>query len=140
DPTGGTDNTSRINACISGAAANTAVFLAAGVYRVDGSITMKSNVALRGAKAAVSPWLPAADGTATTLNMAGGQISFSGGSKSNWSPGANSGTAITSGYTQGSASITVSDASNYAVNDYVSVYQNRDSAIIDDKGYTWLGE
>jgi hypothetical protein len=140
DATGSTDVTSKINACIANAAANTAVFLPAGTYRVDGSITMKSNVALRGAKAAAAPWLPDADASATTLNLAG-QVSFNGGSKdTNWTPSATNGTSITAGYAQGSTSLTVSDATGYAVGDYISIYQNRDPAVIDDKGYGWLGE
>lgn len=44
-----TDDTSRINACISAAAANTAVFLPVGQYFVSGTINLKSRVVLRGA-------------------------------------------------------------------------------------------
>ncbi len=143
DPTGATDNTSKINSCISGASAKTAVFIPAGVYRVDGSITMKSGVALRGAGAG-PPWLPDASGGATTLNMNGGQILFSGGSKdSSWSPTRPNGTDVTSGYTQHSSSITLINASspvNYQVGDYISIYQDADSSVIDTKGMTWLGE
>jgi hypothetical protein len=103
---------------------------------------MKSNVVLRGAKATgAGPFLPNADATMTTLNMNGGNIIFNGGDKStNWSPGPGRGTAITAGYVQGSTSITVSSATSYNVNDYISIYQDKDPAIIDDKNLDWLGE
>ena len=140
DPSGTIDNTAQIQTCITIAAAGTAVFIPAGTYRVDGTITMKSNVVLRGAKAAVAPWLPAADGSATTLNMNGGGIDFNGGEKwTNWNPAAPNGTSITAGYAQGSSGITVSDASVYAVGDYISIYQDQDPTIVSDFE-TYLGE
>lgn len=46
---GVSDDTSRINACITAAAANTAVYLPAGNYYVAGTINLKSRVVLRGA-------------------------------------------------------------------------------------------
>ena len=36
--------------------------------------------------------------------------------------------------------IIVGDAANYSVGDVISIYQNKDAAIIDDKGRTYLGE
>jgi hypothetical protein len=141
DPSGATNNASQINACIANAPARTAVFIPAGVYRIDSNIIMKSGVVLKGAKASNAPWLPATDSTATTLKMNGSEIIFNGGDKSsNWRPGPSSGTPITSGYTQGSSQITVADASSYSVNDVIAIYQNKDTAVIDDKNYDWLGE
>src|SRR5213594_1962075 len=130
EPTGVADNTSRIQTCINNAASGTAVFIPAGTYKISADLNMKSNIALRGAKATASgPFLPNADASMTTLNLTGGsRIVFPGGSKSaNWNPGPISGTPITAGYTQGSTSLTLSDASSYAVNDWISVYQNTDS-------------
>jgi hypothetical protein len=73
--------------------------------------------------------------------MKGSSIIFDGGGKdTNWSPGANSGTAIVSGYTQGSKSITLGSATGYSASDYISIYQSKDSAVIDDKGLKYLGE
>jgi hypothetical protein len=141
DPTGATNNTSQINTCIANASPGTAVYIPAGVYQINGTINMKSNVVLRGAKAAVAPWMPTADATATTLKMNGAIVSYNGGSKdSNWSPGRGSGTGITAGYTQGSSIVTVSSTSTYAVNDIISIYQNKDTAVIDDKNLDYLGE
>ena len=133
---GSVNDTTAINNCISTASSNTVVYIPAGVYRVDGNINMKSNVVLKGAKAAVSPWLPTADATATTLDMNGSYVYLNGGSQSStWSPGAGSGTSITSGYTQGSTSLTLSSASSYNIGDYISVYQNSDSSLpIDYRG------
>jgi hypothetical protein len=73
---GTTDDSAGINACISKAAASTAVFLPAGTYLVNAPIVLKSGVALRGAKAtAGAPFLPAADATATTILLgANGQL------------------------------------------------------------------
>ena len=139
DPTGAANNASQINACIQAAATGTAVFIPAGTYRVDGTINMKSGVVLRGAGAG-RPWMPAASAGTTTLNMNGGRVSFSGGSDANWTPAGPNGTAITAGYATGSNTITVSSASGYDVNDFISIYQNEDPAIINDKNLDYLGE
>src|SRR5689334_3702815 len=71
-PDNSTDDTAKINSCISAAAANSAVLIPAGSYKVSGDILMKSRVVLRGAGAA-PPFLPGAqDGSITTvLNMTG---------------------------------------------------------------------
>jgi hypothetical protein len=143
DPTGATNNTSQINACISAAAARDAVYIPAGTYRVDGNIIMKSNVGLRGAGAG-PPWLPNSSPGTTTLNMNGGQVLFDGGTKdTNWNPTRPNGTSITAGYAKNSISITLSDASspvNYQVGDVISIYQDTDSSVIDYRGLDWLGE
>jgi hypothetical protein len=52
------DVTAEIQHCIDIAKSNTAVFIPAGKYLIGGTINMRSNVALRGAKASVGPWLP----------------------------------------------------------------------------------
>ncbi len=141
DPTGATDNAAKINACISAASAQTAVYIPAGVYLVNSSINMKSNVVLRGAKSSQVPFLPTADATATTLNMGGNAISFNGGSKtSNWYPGINSGTTITAGYTTGSTNLTLSSITGYSVGNYVSIYQDDDSSFINLYQCSYCGE
>jgi hypothetical protein len=84
DPSGSVDNTSLINTCISNAAPDTAVFIPAGVYLVNGTIHMKSRVVLRGVKAASIPWLPEADSTVTTLNLNGSRISLMEDKITNW--------------------------------------------------------
>ena len=134
------DDTVQINTCIANAAPNTAVFIPAGVYRVNGDINMKSNVVLRGAGSG-TPWLPAASSGTTTLNMNGGKINFYGGSKdTNWSPGAGLGTNITNGYTKDSTTLTLSSVSGYNVGDYISIFQDDDPSIIDTTKCSWCGE
>ncbi len=141
DPTGKTNNVSQINACIAAASAGTAVYIPAGVYLINGTINMKSGVALRGAKTSAPPFLPTADSSATTFNVGSNYVSFYGGSKSaNWSPGAGLGTKITSGYTQGSRSLTLSSVSGYNVNDYISIFQDDDPSIISTYQCNYCGE
>ena len=141
-PTNTTDDTATINAAILAAAGtDTVLTIPAGVYRIDGDINMKTGVILRGAQPATLPWMPAANVNATTLMMNGNKVFFRGGSRdTNWTPGIQQGYAITSGYTKGSTSLTLSDASALATNDYISVYQNKDTSQIEDKGNNYLGE
>src|SRR5262249_57794270 len=106
-------------------------------------VYMKSGVVLRGAKQqGFPPFLPATDASATTIVFGnGGLLFFRGGDKTtNWTPGAQLGIPITSGYTQGSASLTLSSVAGLSTGDYICAYQNKDAAAIDDKGYTGLGE
>jgi len=143
DPTGATNNTTQIQSCVNAAASGTAVFIPAGTYLVSGTVNMRSNIAIRGAKAAVRPWLDVSpDPASTVIDVAGtGMFLFSGGSKSSqFSPTAPTGTAITAGYTKDSTSLTLSSATNYNINDFVVIYQNKDASLIDDKGLTYLGE
>ena len=139
------DITSAMNAALTSAPAHSVVRVHAGNFTVSGNINMVSNVILRGAKSPLTGsaiWLPTADASATTLNIGGNNIRFNGGDQSStWSPGPGQGTAIIAGYTQGSTSLTLSSASGYNVNDYISVYQNSDSSLpIDYRGMGYLGE
>jgi Pectate lyase superfamily protein len=135
---GSTNDGPAIQACINSASAGTAVFIPAGVYYVNSSISLKSNVALRGAKASGPPYLPSADSSATTFKLGGsGSINMGSGST-----GSNS--AISSGYTKGSTSITMS-SSGFATGDWIIVSENPDSAVPvtktgDDGDCNWCGE
>lgn len=145
---GVTNDLAGLQAFIDAASGDTVLQLPAGKILLDGNdvptrLMMKSNVVLRGAKAqGFPPYLPTTDATATTLVLKGGcLIFFRGGDKSsNWTPGAQSGYAITAGYTQGSTSLTCTSPSGVSTGDYICVYQDKDSTWIDDKGDTWLGE
>ena len=137
------DDAPVINAAINAASPNTVLLIPAGTYKIAGYVYMKSGVVLRGAKQqGFPPFLPATDASATTIVFgSGGLLFFRGGDKTtNWFPGAQQGISITAGYTQGSTSLTLSSSSGLAVGNYVAVYQNKDTAAIDDKGFTWLGE
>jgi hypothetical protein len=141
-PDGSVDDSGTINAAIAAARPNTLLTIPAGTYLIRNDIIMKSGVVLRGAQACLPPWLPAANGNATTLLMSNGtKIFFNGGYRENsWMPRRQSGRSIMSGYTQGSASLTLASVVGLSAGDYICVYQNKDTAAIDDKGYTWLGE
>ena len=87
-PDGSVDDSGTINAAIAAARPNTLLTIPAGTYLIRNDIIMKSGVVLRGAQACLPPWLPAANGNATTLLMLNGtKIFFNGGSRENsWTP------------------------------------------------------
>jgi hypothetical protein len=65
---GVTDDSAGIQACITNAAANTAVYLPAAKYFVNGTVRLKSYTSLRGAKAeGGTPFMPTADSSATQI-------------------------------------------------------------------------
>jgi hypothetical protein len=141
---GVTNQVSQINSCISGAVANRVVKLPCGAIVANGTISMKSNVALRGCAPLRYPTtvLPAADAAVTTLVLNGNQVLFNGGSKTaNWTPyGANSGIAVSSGYTKDSTQLTVANTTGLTVNGWISLYQNEDTSLMSWRGINYLGE
>ena len=133
---GTTDNTSAINACITAAAAGHAVYIPAGVYYVAGTINMKSQVVLRGAKASGQPFLPAADAAATTLKFGTkGQIGFGG------SYSAPSAISVTSSATKGSTALTLTAGHGLAQNDWIMVSESDDlnTTLVNQASCTWCG-
>jgi hypothetical protein len=123
---GTTDDGPKIQSCINAAAAGTAVYIPAGVYYVNTSLSMKSNVVLRGAKPSSSPYLPNADAAATTFKLgANGAVNF--GSSTSTNRGSN--ISITSGYTKGSTSLTLSSASGLTTGTWLFVSEDPDPAI-----------
>ncbi|WP_455378538.1 hypothetical protein, partial [Petrachloros mirabilis] len=132
---GTTNQRARVQTCINAAATNVVVKLPCGPIVVSGgNLTMKSNMVLRGCATlpAGGPYLPAANASVTTLVMGTDLISFPGGSKAaNWTPGANNGYAITSGYAKDSTQITASGASgNITTGDWIAIYQNEDTSLM----------
>jgi len=113
-----------IQACINSAAAQTAVYLPAGTYKASTTISMKSNVVLRGA------------GPGNTLIKLynGAYISFSGGGSSG------SNIDIVSGYGKDSTVLTLASTTGLAANDYVSIFQDDDPSIVDASKCSWCGE
>jgi len=136
---GTTNDGPAIQACITAAAANTAVYIPAGVYYVNQAINMKSNVVLRGATPAALPYLPTANPAATTFKIgASGQINFGGGSM-----GSNVG--IASGYNKGSTALVMNTGSGITLGNWILISENPDPAIpataTGDIGTcTWCGE
>ena len=74
---GTTNDGPAIQNCIDSASAGTAIYIPAGVYYVNSTLRMKSNVALRGAMGSAAPYLPAANPSATTFKLgSNGGVSF----------------------------------------------------------------
>lgn len=136
---GTTNDGPAIQSCIDGASAGTAVYIPQGVYYVNSSLSMKSNVVLRGAMSSAPPYLPAANPSATTFKLGGnGTVSFSDGST-----GSNVG--IASGYTKGSTSLVMNAGHGFSAGDWIIVSEQPDTAIPvtnlgDDGTCTWCGE
>jgi hypothetical protein len=135
---GTTNDGPAIQACINNASSGTAVYIPAGVYYVDNSLNMKSNVALRGATSSAPPFLPSANASATTFKLgSNGGINFDGG-------GMGSNVSISSGYTKGSTSLVMSGG-NFSVGQWILISENADSVVPvttngDDGTCSWCGE
>jgi hypothetical protein len=130
--TGTVDQTSKINTCIANAANDSAVYIPAGTYKVDGQIKLKNRVVLRGAGA-----------SATTLNLgSGGGISAGGGSIT---PSLQY-NAHVAGYNisgtpkKGDTTLTIANSGDAAVNDWIAIYSDSDPSIVNSGGCNWCGE
>ena len=132
---GTTDNRKAIQACITAATPNTAVYIPAGIYYVNGSISLKSGVVLRGAGGG-SPWLPGTSTGTTTLKLGtGGRIIIGSGAKRGKER------VIRSGYTKGSTTLVMASGHGFAAGDWISVFEDGDSAIPTNRGgCKWCGE
>jgi len=152
----GTNNAIRIQNALNAAGVNTLVLITnLGQVLVDAGglkdpfnnaghlyFYNKTNVTLRGSGTLSAPWLPNINPAATQLIMTNGSgIYFCGGRKdSSWYPGIQLGIGVTSGYTQGSTSLTLSNVTGLAAGNLICVYANKDANDVDDRGDTWLGE
>lgn len=147
---GTTDNTAAIQACINSAAPNSAVLIPPGMYYVNGSITLKNFVALRGAGGGpgaqgrwISPTYSGDTGSGsrvTTLKFGtGGGIQS--GSSSLGSP-----ISLTSGYSKGSTTLVAASTSGLAVGNWIVVGERQGDSDIptsytgDIGNCTWCGE
>ena len=136
---GTTNDGPAIQDCIDSAPAGTAVYVPKGVYYVNSTLSMRSNVALRGALSSAPPYLPAANPSATTFKLgSNGGVSFSGGST-----GPNVG--IAGGYSKGSTSLVMNAGHGFETGDWIIVSEKPDTAIPvtnsgDDGACTWCGE
>jgi hypothetical protein len=125
---GATDVTSTIQAAINACPAYHAVYIPDGSYRCNGSLNMKSDVVVRGA------------GSTTVLlqyqTTNKGLFIFSG-------TGESAAVNMLSGYTKGSDTITVSNASGFAVGNLVYMDQLNDPSLVTIVGptgsCTWCG-
>lgn len=138
---GTTNDATAIQSCINAASTNTAVFIPAGTYLVNSAVKLKSNVALRGAKAeGQQPFLPATDAAATTLKLgASGSLNSQAFTSGDWVPG-NSFAALPSTFCtltgqplKGDTTITASSLSGLcalSVGKWIEVYGNDDPTLI----------
>jgi hypothetical protein len=126
DRSGSADATAAIQNCVNGVAKPGACYLPAGSYLIAGTIRMPSQVVLRGGGPAN-----------TVLNLsASAGIEFVGGSKSDMSAPI----AITNGYTEGSKALTLAGVAGLAVNDWISIYENNPSGLVDASKCGWCGD
>ena len=126
NPGGAVDATAAIQNCVNGVTKPGACYLPAGTYLLAGTIRMPAQVALRGG----GP-------SKTVLNMtASAAIEFVGGSKSDMSAPI----AITSGYTKDSTALTLVSVSGLATNDWISIYENNPSGLVDASKCDWCGD
>jgi len=128
DPTGATDCRAKLQAALNACPAGQAVLLPAGTYRINASLAMPSNVALRGA----GP-------TQTTIKCYYNEAAID-----MRGDGANeTSTNITSGQTKGSQSIVVASASAFSVGDLVLIDQTNDPSFVTKTGSegacSWCG-
>jgi hypothetical protein len=126
DNTGVIDATAAIQNCVNGVAKPGACLLPAGLYRLTGTVNMPARAVLRG----TGP-------SSTIVNMsASAGFAFVGGSKTNM------GTPIPmlSGYAKTSTALTLSSVSGLAVNDWIAIYENNPTGLVDTKGCGWCGD
>jgi Pectate lyase superfamily protein len=124
---GSSDATAGIQAALDACPASQVVLLSAGTFRINGSLTVPSNVTLRGA------------GSSQTIldahGSAAGVINFG----PDESPSPSSAVSVTSGCNKGSQSITVSDASGIAVGTYLILTALNDS-FVTSGACTWCDQ
>jgi hypothetical protein len=150
---GTTDNASAIQTCINNLSSNQAAVLAPGIYYVNGVITLASNKVLRGSgmsnctqgDTTVGPaWSLSADfsgdtgvgAACTTLKFgASGRLHIQ-----QSDPSRGSEIAINAP-TKGDTTITCTTAcTGISANDWISIFQSGDDALVLNNGCTWCGE
>jgi hypothetical protein len=111
---------SQINTALAACPSGQTVYLAAGTYAISGSITIPSNVTLRGA-GANSTVLNATGGGGNVINLGTGSASYN--------P-----LNITGGATSGSTSISVSNASAVKAGMYLVIAETNNSSYVSNNG------
>ncbi|HTF65938.1 MAG TPA: glycosyl hydrolase family 28-related protein, partial [Edaphobacter sp.] len=117
----GSDQSSAINSALSGCGSGHFVQLAAGTYTINSSISIPSNVTLRGTGADQTK-LSVHGSSAGAINLGSGGVSYTGVLN------------ITSGGGAGSTSLTLSGTSGVSVGSYMVVSETNDSAYVTNLG------
>src|SRR5437763_1254464 len=139
---GTTDNTTRLNNCLTALSGQQASVVPPGIYYVNGIVRLPSNRVLRGSgsgNCVQGRWLSGTfrgdtggGAACTTFNFGpSGGVSFSGGSS------LGSTVNLSSGYTKGSRSIVTSASPGVAVSDWIIVSQNQGDLA---RPTSWSGE
>jgi hypothetical protein len=127
---GATDDSAGINSCINAAAAGTAVLLPAGTYFVNSPIRLKSSVVLRGAGANATTINLGASGTLTTQNF-----SFSYDVQPPVSYAVlSTGYLLSGAPKKGDTSLTLVNAGDANVGDWISVGSDDDPSLVSADG------
>lgn len=111
---------SQINAALASCAAGQTVYLAAGTYSISGTISIPSNVTLRGA---------GADQTILNAKGSGGYVISMGSGAPSYTP-----LNITGGATTGSTSITLSSTSGVQTGKYLVIAETNNSSFVTANG------
>lgn len=111
---------SQINSALASCPSGQTVALAAGTYQIAGTITIPSNVTLRGA---------GADQTILNAKGSGGNVISLGSGTVAYNP-----VSITSGATSGSTSIAVNSASGISVGEYLAISETNNSSYVSASG------
>jgi hypothetical protein len=145
-----TDNGSAIQTCLNNVAANRAALIPPGIYYINRTITVPSNKVLRGsgsANCSQGTWLSSTFPGDTGAGAACTTLKFGANAGIRIGTGATRGGKqnILSGYSKGSTTLTLANASGLTVNDWISVFETGDATIpttaIGDNGEcSWCGE
>jgi hypothetical protein len=148
---GTTDNAAAIQACVNAAPPDSVVLIPAGMYYVNGAITLRTRVVLRGAgggAGAQGRWMSASykgdvgpGSRVTTL-----KLGPTGGITTPGSSSLGGAIALSSGYTKGSTTIVAAASPGVAVGEWIVVAERQGDADIptsytgDIGDCTWCGE
>jgi len=128
---GSSDATSGIQSALNSCATGQAVALSAGTFRINGSLTIPSNVSLRGA-GAKNTILDLHGSSNGALNLGSGD------------PNSGGAVSISSGASSGSTKITVSNASGISVGSYLLITEINNASFVTIAGgegnCTWCDE
>ena len=111
----------QINSALAACPSGNTVYLAAGTYTIAGTISVPSNVTLRGAGANLTILNATGRGGGNVVSLGSGSVSYR--------P-----VSITSGATAGSTTIVVSNASGIGVGGYIAIAETNNSSYVSTSG------
>jgi hypothetical protein len=127
DKTGASNASNAIQAAIDAAAPNDVIYLPAGTYRIESTLTPKNDVTVRGAGVGL-----------TTLKPFGDALAFSARFSSNGFWDASTYPIVTAGATKGSTTLSVADTSSFIVGNMVQVTRFNSTSQFEDPVVTFV--